>query len=156
MRHLPSLTLIILAAFLISGCATSTFNYYTGTVEGWRGGNVNTLVRQWGTPDNKTISRDGQTYYYYKTTSYRNTSQPTAPEVGVHYTPGSSPVIITNAPNTNMTWNRGTMSMTCVAIFVANKKGVITDTKIQGRGCYGGESFASQKSNPQVKTKNQF
>lgn len=131
MRCLISLGL----AILLSSCATSNANNYTQTVQNWRGGNVATLIQQWGTPDVKTPGSKGNTVYVYKTTSYSNANTPTAPVVGINAS-GNKPVFVT-PPNTNNTWTRGPMSLSCLASFIVNSKGTIVDTHIEGNGCYG-------------------
>lgn len=130
---------------LLAGCTSMTTNYYTQTVQGWRGGNANTLVKRWGAPDQKITGPNGNTAYVYKTESYQASNIGTSPEVGVNFTPGGKPVIITKS-NPNFHTSRG-LSITCVTVFVANAKGVITDVQAQGRNCYGGQEFANTKSN---------
>lgn len=132
---------------LLSGCATSTANYYTQTVSGWRGGNAKNLVSHWGQPDQKVISPSGSTTYVYHTQSYRTYHYPTSPPVAANYSEGGRPVIV---PMTNTTLNnedRRFMSIPCTVIFETNSKGVVTRTKVQGSGCYGSDRFARRKKN---------
>lgn len=135
---------------LVSSCTTSTANYYTQTIHGWRGGNAKNLVQRWGTPDQRMTSPGGNTIYIYNTQSYRNFNAPSSPPVGVNYTSGGRPVIVPMNNSLN-NWNRGPMSISCSAIFEANPKGVIINTQIQGTGCYGSENFANTKSNPEMR-----
>lgn len=132
--------------FSLMGCATSTVNHYTQTVQSWRGGKVDSLLEHWGTPDSKMITHQGNTVYVYKTESYRADTTQTGPVIGLSGN-DSRPV---SAVNTNNTWNRGRQSVSCNAIFVANAKGLIIETQIQGHGCYGGQHFADKRSNPKM------
>lgn len=135
---------------LLSSCATTTTNYYTQTVQSWRGGSVYTLVKQWGRPDRTITSPNGNTLYVYQTQSYRNLNAPSSPSVGVNVSQ-SGRAILSNPSYNNMTWNRGAMSLTCMAAFEVGKNGKILDTQIQGTSCYGGESFAKRLTNPASK-----
>lgn len=112
---------------LLSSCVTTTTNYYPQTVQSWRGGNVNNLIRQWGAPDRTISSPNGNTLYLYQTQSYRHLNAPSSP------------------------WNRGAMSSTCVATFEVARNGKILNTKIRGNNCYGNEHFAKRLSNPASK-----
>jgi hypothetical protein len=133
-------------AILLSACSTTTTNYYHSSVESWRGANVNALVAQWGRPDYKVAAPGGGIMLAYRTQSYSTYAPPTSPAIGVNNT-GGRPVI-TVAPNTNNTWNRGPLSIACNVLFKANAKGVITETQVQGTNCYGGQSFATKYANP--------
>lgn len=135
---------------LLSGCATSTTNYYTQTVAGWRGGNVKSLLKRWGMPDERIISPSGSVLYLYKTESYRTYNGPSSPAIGVNYSRGGRPVIV-NTPNTNTTWDRGALSITCMAAFEVNPRGEIINTQVQGHGCYGGDNFMAKNGNPDIK-----
>ena len=137
---------LISAAILLSACSTTTTNYYQPSVESWHGASLNALVKQWGRPDYKVASPDGNITLAYRTQSYSTYTPPTSPAIGVNNAAGRP--VITVAPNTNNTWNRGQLSITCTAIFKANAKGVITQTNIQGTNCYGGQGFANQYANP--------
>lgn len=131
---------------LLAGCATTMNNYYQQTVQSWRGGSVNQLVKQWGRPDRVATGPKGNTLYVYETQNYRTVSGPTYPAVGVHVGSDGRPVM-TTSPATNMAWNRGSMSISCVAAFETDPSGKILNTEVQGSNCYGGESFAKRLSN---------
>ncbi len=134
---------------LLSGCAASTVNYYTQTIDSWRGGSAKNLVQRWGLPDQKLIIPGGNTMYVYSTQSFRLTNPPASPPIGVNFSPNGRPVIVPmNGWQPN--GGRGPAPL-CWAIFEANPKGVIIRTQIQGAGCYGGENFAAAKSNPERK-----
>ena len=66
MRHYISLGLIL----LLSSCASST-NYYPKTVQSWRGGNDQNLIKTWGRPDGMTAAKNGNSILIYKSSSYR-------------------------------------------------------------------------------------
>lgn len=121
MRYL----LLPICISLLAACA-QTINYYTPTVESWRGGNINTLVTRWGKPDVRTMTPNGNINYTYQTASYHNT-------------PGQS---------TNFAASRGGISYNCLTIFTASKQGKILSVEKQGQGCYGSANFANTKSNP--------
>lgn len=132
---------------LLTGCTSVTTNYYTQTVQGWRGGNVQKLIQEWGEPNTKVISPNGNTFLVYKTESYRSYNAPASPQIGVHYTPNGTPILVTG-PNPNVTASRGGVTLSCYAGFEANPQGRIVNTQIQGAGCYGSQSFANQRGNP--------
>ncbi|EKD70336.1 MAG: hypothetical protein ACD_46C00566G0004 [uncultured bacterium] len=131
---------------IITGCAGK--NYYTQTVQSWKGGSAKNLVSRWGSPDDSLQGAGGMTYYLYKTESYHTYNTPSSPSVGLNLSSDGRPVM-TTAPNTNLTWNRD-MSLTCNVIFAINSQGTIVDTRIQGTTCYGSEGFAKRLSNPSV------
>jgi len=131
---------------LLLGCVSTTGNYYTQTIQSWRGGNANNLVQQWGMPDQKITNSSGHTYYVYKTESYRAYNAPATTPVGVNYSRGGRPVIM-DLSNTNNTWNRGPSSITCTAIFEADAKGKIISSTTKGQGCYGNQQFANTRMN---------
>jgi hypothetical protein len=141
MRFIIPLGLII----LLTSCDLTT-NYYTQTVESWHGGTVKSLTSRWGAPDNTVEGPGGRTMYVYKTESYQNNSTPTTPSVGISFSADGRAVMVPQK-NTNTTWNRN-MSVSCSAVFVANDKGKIVDTKIQGESCFGSSSWANRLSNP--------
>jgi|GEM_PF-1315221 hypothetical protein len=132
------------SVILLASCATTTTNYYRSSVESWQGASVKALVKQWGRPDYKILSPDGDAMLAYRTQSYSPYMAPTSPAIGVNNR-GGRPVI--SVDNLNHTWNRGQLSLTCVAIFKINPVGVVTGTQVQGNSCYGGSSFASQYAN---------
>ena len=140
-------TFSLATTVLLSSCAVSTTNYYTPSVQSWQGSQVNALVKQWGRPDFKVNAPGGGTTLAYKTESYSTYVPPSSPEVGVNATNPARPAIVVSQ-NTNNTWNRGSLSINCTVIFSANKQGIITNTKIMGHGCYGGETFAKKYANP--------
>jgi hypothetical protein len=149
MRFIVGLSLII----LLSSCATTTTNYYQQTVQSWHGGDANTLIKRWGAPDRRTIGPDGNSLYLYQTQSYRNLNTPSSPSIGVNFN-AEGHAVMTTTPNTNMAWNRGAMSYSCVTAFEVAKNGTILNTSIQGSSCYGNESFASRMKNPMAKNLN--
>src|SRR3990167_6685587 len=142
MRHGFCLGLLL----LLAACVPST-NYYPQTVHSWQGANINTLMKHWGAPDEQATDPDGHSVYLYKTVSYSNVTYPTGPAIGVGTSRSGAAEITTQAPNTNMTWNRG-MSLSCLVIFTTNQQGTITSTKINGQTCYGGQTFSKRMSNP--------
>ena len=134
---------------LLAGCTSVTSNYYTQTVQSWRGGNVHDLMNRWGTPDTKVVSPNGNMFLVYKTESYRSYTAPSSPEVGVHFTGKGAPVLVSGPnPGAASNWNRGGGVITCYAGFEANPQGVIIRTQVQGAGCYSGQGFATQRGNP--------
>lgn len=139
--------IVIGCASLLIGCASSTNNNYTQTVQSWRGGNVSNLIARWGTPNDQAVGPRGNTAYVYTTTSYQSYQAPTNPSIGVHYTAQGAPVI-TNTGSAVMNMDRAGLSLNCTAIFIADGTGKIIDTKIQGAGCYGGTDFSSRMGNP--------
>ena len=131
---------------LLTSCAATMTNYYTPTVQSWRGGNINTLYQRWGRPDGRFTGPNGNVVYVYNTSNYRSNSAPSSPAIGVNFTPGGK-AVVTATPNTN-NWNRGPQSLTCSSTFMVNPKGVIIDTQVSGNNCYGSESFANRMRNP--------
>lgn len=135
-------------AFLLTSCASTMSNYYTQTVDSWRGASANQLVKQWGTPDLRMAGPNHTTFYVYRTEGYRHYNQRTSPPVGVNYA-GGRPVIVIDQ-NTNP-WNQGAMVLTCAAGFEANAQGIIVNTQVKGNGCYGGDAFAQKYRNNAIK-----
>ena len=142
MRILISIGFII----LLSSCATTTTNYYSQTVQGWRGGNAQTLVSVWGTPDSRTAGPNGTIIYTYKTENYRANTGRYSPSVGVSFTRGGAPAMTTQ-PSTNFSIDRG-LSLSCTTMFVVDRNGKIVDTQSQGNNCNGSASFSRSKGNP--------
>lgn len=132
---------------LLTGCASSMNNYYPQAVQSWRGGTANNLVKVWGRPDKVASSSNGNTYYVYETQNYRNTSASAYPAVGMHVSSTGRPVM-TGGDMAAGNWNRGALSIACVAVFEANKSGQIVGTDIKGSNCYGSQGFAARMSNP--------
>src|SRR3990167_5335919 len=91
----------IILCLLVASCAKSS-RYYTESSTNTHPNNLIALIKARGNPDIKATNRDGNTFFIYKTGSYRNTTTPMPPEIGVHFTPGGQPIILTNAhPNMN-------------------------------------------------------
>jgi hypothetical protein len=124
-------TLFGLTLLILSGCTASGTNY-TQTAQNLRGANVNQLLKRWGTPDIKVSNPQGNTFYIYNSTTYRDFPSPT-PQVGVHFTGKGVPVILT--PTTSNAWYRHGQSLSCAAWFEVNNKGIIVSSKTQGGGC---------------------
>lgn len=141
MRFIIGLNLI----FLLSAC-TTTSNHYISTMNSWHSANLRSLVKIWGLPDKKISSPDGHILYVYYTQSYHSYAGPSSPSIGVNVNSAGSPIIATT-PNTNMTWNRGNMSLVCMAIFDVAPNGTIVNTQIQGDYCYMNERLAKKMSN---------
>lgn len=138
-------TLLALSvAILLAGCATTTNNYYTSTVNGWRGSNVKALTQKWGMPNEKIQGPHGDTVYIYRTEGYRANVGQASPAVGVNFNGAGRPVIVTATPTLNSPGSRG-LVLICTTIFMADAKGTITGAETRGSGCYGGESFAHSK-----------
>ena len=138
--------LIILGLFIVlSSCATTMDNYYSQTVESWRGGNINSLINRWGRPDERMSGPSGTTMYVYKTMGLRNANGPSGPNIGVHVSSSGHPVM-TTTPNTN-NWTRGGSTLNCVTAFVVNPKGIITEVNFEGPRCYANQTFQENKSN---------
>lgn len=144
MRH----ALLIALFALLTGCASTTNSNYTQTVDSWRGGNVKPLFARWGVPSEQVPGPNGTVAYLYKTQSYPTLRTSSTPNIGVHYTGRSAPVITNTNPAVMNATDRGSISLNCTAIFVANAKGQIIDTQIEGVGCYGGSNFAARMGNP--------
>lgn len=144
MRYL----LLFICVSFLSACGTTT-NYYTQTVESWRGGNVNTLTQRWGRPDSRIAMGDGNIAYLYQTASYHNNPSPNSPLVGINYVPGGRPSIISQ--NTSFAASRGGITYNCLTTFIVNRQGKILRVEEQGHGCYGSSTFANDKSNPNRK-----
>lgn len=136
--------LLILTALILTACA-ATHNYYSTTVQSWRGGHISTLINRWGQPDAKYINHSGQTEYVYRTASYSQNMGPSAPLVGMNVS-GNRPAMVTQT--TNFAASRGGLNYNCYTAFITNKQGIIVDIHKTGQGCYGSASFAKQKSNP--------
>ena len=124
-------------AILLSSCAATSTNYYTKTVQSWQGGDTNTLVKRWGTPDGRLAGDNGKIAYIYKYERNNSNGARYSPSIGVNFTPGGKPVL-TSTPETNRSLNNN-MSLNCITVFVANKNGKIIDTLAEGNGCYGGQ-----------------
>lgn len=139
-------TTILITLFLVS-CA-STANYYTQTVDSWRGGKARRLVARWGTPYKQFMATNGSSVYIYKTKSYHQSPTPISPPLQVGLGRDNKPTIH-SMPSYNNTWNRGPSS-SCIAAFKADKDGVIVGTQTQGVGCYGNANFAKTMGNPDV------
>lgn len=129
-------------AILLSSCTTTTTNYYSSTVEGWQGAQANGLVKTWGRPDIQVKGPQGNTAYIYKTETYSANQGMASPAVGVNFSADGKPIIVSQN-NFNPSANRG-LAITCTTVFLANNKGVITDTKVIGRSCYGNQGFAKR------------
>lgn len=139
---------VILFMLLLSSCVIGSGNYYTQTVEGWRGGRVCALVDRWGIPYKKIMAANGATVYVYKTKSYHPTPSPVAIREDFSLGKNERPSIM-STPNVNSTWSRGD-SYSCISAFQANKAGVIVGTQTHGSGCYGSASFAETMGNPDL------
>jgi hypothetical protein len=139
---------ILLLGFtiLLVSCAATT-NYYPETVQSWKGGNANALVKRWGTPDERLNGPKGSAVLVYKTQTMRNYNAPASPSIGVSVAPDGRP-IMTTATNVNNTWNRNGVSLTCVTAFQVNAKGTILSSVSKGTGCYGSQQFVSRMGNP--------
>lgn len=133
-------------SLLLSACSTT--NYYTQTVQSWRGGDSRSLIKQWGSPDDTLRGANGNTYYVYQTDSYGSYSGPSSPSVGVTMGSDGKP-IMTTFPNTNTTGNRG-LTLGCTVIFSVNSSGQVFETNIRGSACYGSQGFAKRLANPNV------
>lgn len=130
---------------LLAACGTTT-NYYTQTVQSWKGESLNSLAKSWGRPDVQKNTPSGQKVYAYKTEGYSRTNAPTPPSAGIQINSQGKPVIIARE-NANTSWNQnGTTS--CTAFFIADAKGTIIHVETAGNGCYGGASFANRMANP--------
>lgn len=138
---------LALMSCLLTSCATTNTNYYTQTVQSWRGGNAQLLTKSWGRPDRVLATPKGNTFYIYQTQSYRNMNAPASPSIAVNMSQTGRPTL-TSEPYMNTTWNRGAMSLTCVAGFEIARNGKIVNTRIEGSSCYSSESFAKRMSNP--------
>lgn len=144
MRYLL-LTLIA----MLSACATTASNY-TQTVDTWRGGNIKTLFARWGSPDDQAVGPGGNTGYFYTKTTSRRYPVMQSPGVGVNTTAQGHPVIVSTNPAIMNGRDRGSMSLTCTAIFITNAKGIIVNTKTQGIGCNSGGNLPAQLANPDI------
>jgi hypothetical protein len=144
MRLLTTFSITI----LLASCATTMTNYYKPTVQSWQGGSTKNLVQRWGRPDRVLNTADGKTIYLYQAENYRNINTPSYPSVGMHVDANGRP-LMTGSPEGNMSWNRGAMSISCVALFEAGANGKILSTQTQGNNCYMGASFAARKVNPE-------
>lgn len=144
MRH----ALLIALFALLAGCVSTTNSNYTQTIESWRGGNVKALFARWGTPTEQVPGPNGTVAYLYKTQSYPTMRTAGGPNIGVHYTGRSAPVITNTNPAVMNASNRGSISLNCTVIFVGNAQGQIIDTQIEGVGCYGGSNFSARMGNP--------
>ena len=138
--------MILGLAILLSSCATTTNNYYSSTVESWQGAKAKDLIKTWGSADIQATGPNGYTAYVYKTESYRANSTVGSPQIGVNFTPGGRPIIVSQ-PNLAPNGNRG-MGLVCTTLFTANPQGIITDTLVKGTGCYGGARFAEKYHYP--------
>ncbi len=138
MRLLISLALII----FLSACA-STANYYTSTLNSWRGSNANALVKTWGTPNTKIVNPNGTMVFVYKTKSYAAGRTQGSPAIGVNVSSAGRPVIVNPTENKALSRN---LTITCLAVFQIDKNGRISSTEVRGKGCYGDQYFAQKLS----------
>jgi len=140
----------MLSLLLLSSC-TNSANHYQQTIHSWRNGNVNTLLKRWGRPDEKTVNSNGNLTLVYYTRSYKRANGgPISPMVGVNVNKQGRPTI-TTIPNTSRSWSRESTSLNCMAVFETNAKGMIISTNVVGSGCYGSESFEKRLTNPEQK-----
>lgn len=135
MRHLT----LIGSAILLASCATTTANYKQN-LQSWSGATTQEVVQRWGKPDTFSRTAQGQTLLVYRKERASNMTTPTSPAVGVSIN-REGRIVMTTVQNTNMTWNRGSMSLVCTTAFVANTKGIITDVDAKGPGCYGNDTI---------------
>jgi hypothetical protein len=144
MRFITCLAFFI----LLSGCAATTTNYYTSTVQSWRGSNAKSLIQVWGRPDTQIVNPNGSAIYVYKTQSYSNSSVQGSDPVGVNVSRTGKPIIVTT-PTINNAGTRGSpQSLNCLAVFETDPKGIIISTEIRGKACYASPSFVNKMSNP--------
>ena len=129
---------------LLAGCASSTSNHYTQSVQTWRGSQISTLISQWGKPDESIIAPNGDRTYLYKSQSTALNYPSFSPAQGVTYSKGGRP-ILTTSPTTNMSSSRGNTNSFCMAAFEVNAKGVIVSTQLLGNGCFGQTGFMPKK-----------
>jgi hypothetical protein len=139
------LTILTGLTILLAGCATTTSNYYSSTIQSWQGGSLSRLKSIWGQPDREIITAGGNKILTYKTTGYRTYSTTGSPAIGVNVA-GSNPIIVTQ-PSTNSALETRTLSLNCYATFVVNQKGVITSAQSTGNGCYASHAFADRLGN---------
>src|SRR5579862_6679248 len=137
---------IVGLVILLSACASTNTNYYTSSVQSWKGENVRALIARWGKPDYRVAVTNGHSLLSYHLQSYSAYIPPTSPEIGVN-TRGGRPVIVTE-PTTNNTWNRGALSLTCNVLIEIDERGTIVRTKVVGNSCYGGTNFAEKYAKP--------
>lgn len=141
--------MILGLAILLSSCATTTNNYYSSTVKSWQGASAKDLVKAWGSADVQATGPNGYTAYVYKTESYRANNTVVSPQIGVNFTPGGRPILISH-PNLAPNGNRG-MGLVCTTLFTANPQGIIIETSANGTGCYGGAQFAKKYRYPSTR-----
>lgn len=103
------------------------------TVAGWRGFSMNSLIKNWGSPDVTIRNANGNTVLIYHVQTYKTYNRQYSPAVGVNVTPQGRAVITT--PSMNPYSNPESLSLTCTIKFVANKRGTIISTAMQGSGC---------------------
>lgn len=130
---------------LLTGCAASG-NYYTQTVSSWRGGNVNALIKQWGSPDLKMPGPGNNTLYVYKTNSYAVNRVGGQARAGVNMS-GNRPVLISQQQNEYDAAVPPPLPISCLAMFGVNTQGKIVSTQIRGSSCYGSAAFARNYGN---------
>lgn len=142
MRFIP----LLLSTILLASCATTMTNYYQPTVQSWKGGQATELMKRWGRPDKMVRTPNGHTVYLYETETYHNATNQSYSAIGMHVgTDGRAVMTAPTAAGTS--WNRGSLSTNCLALFEADKNGKILDIKTQGTNCFVGKGFSDRMSN---------
>lgn len=134
--------IISVFAMFLTSCSGG---HYTQSIQSWRGASVSSLVRVWGTPDDKITERNGKSLYIYTKESFSAEEKHYSPAIGVTGT-RDRPVIV-NTNNINEIWNQN-LSIKCTVMFIANPQGIITNTKIVGQNCFIKDSLAHSLANP--------
>jgi hypothetical protein len=137
-------TLIALGfTLLLAGCDTA--NYYTPTVQSWRGANINTLTKRWGRPDIIMPGPNNTTLYGYKSTSYHVYQEKASPSIGVN-NQGAHPVVV-NLPTEASSGRGYHPPLKCTTYFIVDRSGSVIGSQSQGNGCYRSANAARNFSN---------
>lgn len=136
---------IIISGFVIflTSCAGGpSGGHYTQSIQSWRGSSTSKLISVWGSPDERIKETSGRTLYVYTKESFSAEQKQYSPQVGITGSRGRPVVVNTN--DINEVWNKG-LTLKCSVMFIANKQGVITHTKVLGNDCVISSSLANPR-----------
>ncbi len=126
---------LMTAATLISCATTPSSQDYAKTIASWRNKPASLLVQRWGKPDLRMPGPQQTTLYGYESPSYQSSMSSASPQIGVNVSQSGRPIIV-SLPQMPEAGNRNA-NPHCFSIFLANERGLIIDTHVQGVSCYG-------------------
>ncbi len=131
---------ILLAALIISGCATTA--KYEAILNSWTGSNINDLVSSWGYPANSFKAPNGNTVYVYSSSGSYTMPTNTASTYNVYG----------NTVYGNSTTTGGqTLNFWCNTFFEVSESNIITTWRYEGNNCTSSKTVASQPATPAFK-----